>query len=248
MGENPTLEQIIAVSSKLDRYTRENHFRKAIGKLLETESAEKIAEKLERIADAEVKEKILDYLKSLAVKKTGERNGLPEALKATNEIKSNADKTAALINLAILHNQKNTEESRKTAGDLMDEARKLIKEIPETAAEYEAVLPVISGYAQIEPAKAFDLSAAIIGKSNEVIEAYIVYANYADGNYPYVREKEIIFAAQDTYSTYKSKYAAIIRTLARNDFERLENLTNDFQRQDVRIMTKLILAESVLSK
>lgn len=247
LGDDPTLEQIIENSEKLDRYRKEKYYQNAVGKLLETESEEKIAAKLERIGDADDREKALDYLKSLAAKKNGEQNSLSQAMKAIGEIKSKNERIAALVNLAISYDQKKTEESRKIAQDLMDEARKSVKEIPETDTEYEAIFPVISGYAQIDPAKAFDLIAPIARQSNELIEAFVVYMNYQDKNFSIVKDREMIFAALDSYS-YKARFGAIIRTLAQNDFERTENLVNNFQRQDARIMAKLVLAESILSK
>lgn len=248
LGENPTLDQIIENSSKLQPYRKADFYRKAIGNLLETESEEKIAQKLERLSNTEDKEKALDILKSLTTKKIAEKQNFPEALKSINQIKSENERTARLIDLAIYYNQKKTDESRKIAEDLMGEAEKSVKKVPETATEHEAVLPIIAGYAKINSSKAFDLIVPIIQQSNEVINAYILYASYDDRNYPYVSEKEIIFAAQEGYNSYKSKYSEISRILAQNDYERTKKNIGSFQREDIRIMAKLILAESILAQ
>lgn len=246
LGANPILEQIIKNSPKLNSHDKERFYRNAIAKLLETENPKQIAQKLEQIPDAEEKEKVLDYLKSLVLVKSNENKSLPDAVAAINQIKSEKERISKLIDLAVVYHQKNTEEDQKNAEELMNKAQRLVKTIPETSTEYEEIVPVIWGYSKISSQKTFDLLEPIIQKSNKIIEAYILYMNFNDRNYPYVSENEINFASQDGYTSIKSKYINIAKSLAQIDFERTMKTIDNFQNAEVRLIAKLILAEGIL--
>lgn len=248
LGENPTLNQIIENSSKLETYSKTDYYKKSIRKLFETESQEKIAQLLDQIPDEKDREAALDYLNIVSAEKKSKLENAAEAKQAVLQIKSSQEKVAKFINLAISYHEKKTDESRKIAEDLMGEAGKLVKEKPATYTEFTALLPVIAGYASVKPQKSFDLILPIIEQSNELINAYILLTNYNDNGYPYVSDNEIIFGAQDGYHSFNGRYREIARKLATSDFEKSKNLVKSFQRADVRIMAKLILIESVLQK
>ena len=247
LGDNPTIAQVAENTANLYPTTRNNYYGNAVNKLLKSESQEKIAQMLQKIPDEKDREIALEYLNRLTAGKTKNDN-LDDAKKAALQIKNEKDKIAALVNLAISHHQKNTEDSQKIAEDLMTEAGAFVNQTPATETDFERFLPFIAGYAEIKPEKAFEMLPPVIEKSNELINAYVVLLNYHDKSYPYVEENEMIFGAQDGYGSYSGVYGRIIKKLAANDFERTANLIKTFQRSDVRIAAKLILAQSVLAK
>lgn len=248
LGDSPTLPQIVENSSKLSVYSRTEYYKKAVGKLAETESREKIAPLLEKIPDQKDREKALDYLNSIDAEKNAGAQNASAAKDAALQIKSGKERFSKLISLAIFYQQKGGEENQEIAVDLMGEAGKLIKQIPETRTEHEQFLQFVAGYAKVRPAKAFDLIAPVIGRSNDLIDAFVLLGSYDDASYPYYSENEIVFAAQDGYSSYNHKYREIAKTLAAEDFERAKNSIKLFRREDVRLMAKLILIESILAK
>ncbi|CAN5444876.1 hypothetical protein BH20ACI1_BH20ACI1_23170 [soil metagenome] len=248
LGDDPTLDQIIKNTDKLADYSKANYYRKAIDKLLITESEEKTAQTLAKIPDEKDREKSLDYLNSLSAAKKAAGENPTEAKQAALQIKSEPDRIAKLIALAISYQQKKTEDSQKIADDLMNEAVKLVSETPETSSEYAAILPVISGYATVNPKRAFELTSQIISQSNELLDAYVLLANYQDNNYPNVSENEILLGGQDGYQNYQSAYREIAKKLATSDFEKAKNLIETFKRADVRIIAKLIVIESLLAR
>ena len=110
----------------------------------------------------------------------------------------------------------------------MTETGLSVNQTPETETDFERFLPFISGYAEIKPDRAFELLPPIIEQSNELINAYVVLSNYHDKSYPYVEENEIIFGAQDSYSSFRWRYGTLIKKLATSDFERTANLIKTF--------------------
>ncbi len=247
LGDNPTIAQIAENTANLYPTTRNNYYSNAVNELAKSESQEKIAQMLQKIPDEKDREKALEYLNRLTAGKT--KNDNPDAAKkAALQIKNEKDKIAALVNLAISYHQKNTDESQKIAEDLMTEAGAFVNQTPATETDFERFLPFIAGYAEIKPEKAFGILPPVIEKSNELINAYVVLLNYHDKSYPYVEENEMIFGAQDGYGSYSRVYGTIIKKLAENDFERTNNFIKTFQRSDVRIAAKLILAQSILAK
>ena len=247
IGTNPTIEQIVENSKDLYSSSRNNYYNSAIRKLYETETKENIEQKLRKIPDEKDRENAMSYLNSLAAgnnKAENAENGRQAAL----QIKNDKEKIAALVSLAISFHQKNTAENQKIAEDLMNEALGFVNQQPETETEFEKNLIVITGYASVKPDKAFEMSSPIIEKSNEIINAYVVMRNYNDKNYPDVGEGEIVFAGQDGYGSFSSKYREIAKKLAARDFERVTSLIKMFQRGDVRIAAKLTLAQSILAR
>ena len=247
LGENPTLSRIAESSAKLSRNTRGDLYIKAVNQLATTETQEKISQMIQKIPDEKDREKAMEYLNTLTANKVKNDN-FDDAKKAALQIKNEKDKIAALINLATHYHQKNTEESQKIAEDLMTETGLSVNQTPETETDFERFLPFISGYAEIKPDRAFELLLPIIEQSNELINAYVVLSNYHDKSYPYVEENEIIFGAQDSYSSFRWRYGTLIKKLATSDFERTANLIKTFRRTDVRIAAKLILAQSIFAK
>jgi hypothetical protein len=247
LGDNPTIGQIVKNSETLSQAARSNFYNNAINKLSETETPEKVEQALKKIPDEKDREKALDYLKTLTVTKSKDKNS-DGARKAALGIKNESDKIAALVNLAIAFHQKRTEESQKTAEDLMTEAATFVNQTPETETDFEKLKPFIEGYATVKPEKVFDIIAPIIEKSNELINAYVVLTNYHNKNYPYVEENEIIFGAQDSYSSFSGLYKNLAGKMATSDFQRTNYLIRTFQRADVRIAAKLIVAQSILAK
>jgi hypothetical protein len=247
LGDDPTINQVIENSENLQSNTRNNYYIRIVEKLSKTETPEKIAQTIGKIPDEKDREKTMDYLNSLSAKKTT-ANNLDETKRAALQIKNEKERVTALINLAVSYHQKHTDESQKIADDLMTEASRLTNSPPETETEFEKFLPILNGYSLIEPKKAFELMPPIIEKSNEIINAYVVMSNYNDKNYPYVSENEIIFPAQDSYSSFSWKYREIIKNLAVSDFEETNNLIKNCQRNDVRIAARLILAQGIFAK
>lgn len=247
LGANPTISQIAESSSNLSGNSRSNFYNNAINRLAETETPEKVAQAIQKIPDEKDREKAFEYLKTIAANKAKDKD-LSEAKKAALEIKNERDKIAALVNLAVAYRQKNTEESQKIAEDLMTEAAAFVNLTPETESDFDELKPFIDGYATVKPEKTFELLAPIIEKSNELINAYVLLTNYHNKSYPYVEDNEIIFGAQEGYSSFSGAYKNLARKLATSDFERAVNLVQSFQRADVRIAAKLILVQSILTK
>jgi hypothetical protein len=130
----------------------------------------------------------------------------------------------------------------------MNEAGAFVNQTPETETDFEELKPFVSGYATVKPEKTFEIIKPIIEKSNELINAYVVLTNYHNKSYPYVEENEIIFGAQDGYNSFSGTYKDLAIKLATSDFESTVNLIQSFQRPDVRVAAKLIVAQSILSK
>ncbi len=108
LGENPTLKQIIENSSKLGTNSKTEYYKKAVGRLFETESQEKIAQMLNQIPEEKDRENALDYLNSLAAEKKATQESPAEAKQAVLQIESDKERIAKLIGLAISYHQRKT--------------------------------------------------------------------------------------------------------------------------------------------
>ena len=136
---------------------------------------------------------------------------------------------------------------RKPALELLDEARKLITTPPGNEKQIDALMQVAGAYAVVEPARAFELINPLIVQANEMIAAAALLAKFGSGQGLFRRDEMLLqhsfMAANGPYVQYLKK----LTSLSRADFERTKAAADGFQREEIRLMGRLLIAQSVLS-
>ncbi len=136
---------------------------------------------------------------------------------------------------------------RKMALELLDEARKLINSPPSNQKQIDALMQVAGAYALVEPARAFELINPLIVQANEMIAAAALLDKFGSGQGLFKRGEMLL---QHSFSAANGPYVQHLRkltSLARADFERTKTAVDGFQRDEIRLMGRLLIAQSVLS-
>ena len=81
--------------------------------------------------------------------------------------------------------------------------------------------------------------------SNDLMTARALIAKYNKRSNSF-KNGEVIFTQM--FSNSYSQYGAALAKLAEHDFGKIESVISQFQRQDVQILCKMILARSILKK
>jgi hypothetical protein len=130
---------------------------------------------------------------------------------------------------------------------MMDEARRLVNDFAENKDEVAGVLKLAAGFAAIESDRAFPLLNPLIEQANDVINATAILAKYNKREQMF-RQGEMLLPQTFGYGGGNfSRFGRELKMLAQADYGRTKNLIEQFRRDDVRVLLKVLLAQSILS-
>lgn len=240
-------EKSIADAAKMPAFLRQQAYNKAIDKMIAAGNGDKARSLLQSAPEGKERDDALAYLDSQLAGKAIEKGNLDEAQKIINQIGSDTKKVEQLVNLAVKIHQKNTKESHEEALKIMDDARRLVNEFAENKDEVAGVLKLAAGFAAIEPDRAFPLLNPLIEQANDVINATAILAKYNKREQMF-RQGEMLLPQTFGYGGGNfSRYGKELKMLAQADYGKTKNLIEQFRRDDVRVLLKLLLAQSILS-
>jgi hypothetical protein len=169
----------------------------------------------------------------------GETDKLRELLP---QIRLKEQRARAMAEVAVLLEKKGQHDD---ALALLDEAQTLIKTDLRSETQSEALLALILGYALVNPAKAFAIIEPVIDRVNdEISKALLVDKIVKSG---FVKKNEIIMTQPGIPMDFAMfKYGKGVSALASADFDRTRAMADRFQRNELRIMARLLLAQALI--
>jgi hypothetical protein len=171
-----------------------------------------------------------------------------QSRKIINSIDDRNQKIMALSGLALQVFQTG---DKKLATEILDESRSLINYQPVNYRDYMETWLLIGGYSQIDAEKAFPILESTIYRLNDTISAFVKVGEFIDVEGEMVEEGEVqlgSFGGGMTRELMGGLGVAIapVRSLAIADFKRTKDLTNRFDRQEVRILAKMLVLRAML--
>jgi hypothetical protein len=237
-------EAIIEEAAKAPAEMRGQLYSAAAVKLYKAGEVEKARAVATENLRGQEREQMLAFLDQAEVARAVEKGNTDDARALVSRIKSKERRASALAELALMYAAKG---DKKTAGGLLEEARSLIDRQPDNEREVEALLEVARGYALVEPAKTFDMLDPLIDQANDMMTAAALLEKFGAGAGIF-RKGEMVLAAGvgEVGGTY-ARYVRALAELARVDFDRTRATADRFNRDEARLMARLIVARSVLS-
>ncbi len=246
-NKNTPPEKMISDAAKLPAFARGRAYNQAIDKMITAGDGEKARGLLQSVPDGKERDDALAYLDSQLAGKAIEKGNLDEAQKIIGQIGSDTKKVEQLVNLAVKLHQKNTKENHEAALKIMDDARRLVNEFAENKDEVAGVLKLAAGFAAIEPDRAFSLLNPLIEQANDVINATAILAKYNKREQMF-KQGEMLLPQTFGYGGGNfTRYGRELKMLAQADYGKTKGLIEQFRRDDVRVLLKLLLAQSILS-
>ena len=242
---NGSAEELLAAAADAPPQMRKEFQMMAIGKLLQgggVERARQIAK--ENLSGAE-REQMLAGIDHQALANAIKQQKVDGAREIISRMSSQEARAGAFAELAAAIVMAKGE--RKLALELLDEARKLISSPPGNQKQIDALMKVAGAYALVEPARAFGLINPLIVQANEMISAAALLAKFGSGQGLFKQDELLLqhsfMAANGPYVQHLKK----LTSLARADFERTKASVDGFQREEIRLMGRLLISQSVLS-
>jgi hypothetical protein len=189
-------------------------------------------------------------LKTKTLSKEERQKVVEQARKIIAGVKNRDQKLFALSALAA---QVALSGDKESASQIMDDARSLINPQPKNYREYTETWIVITGYAGVDTEKAFPMLENTIFRLNETISAAIKVAEFIDTSNDIIEDGEVqvgSFGGEITRGLLRSlgTIDMTIQNLAKADFVRAKALTNKFERQEIRILAKMIVLRGILGE
>ena len=160
-------------------------------------------------------------------------------------------KEKKILGLSTLATQVAKAGDKELAAEIMKDAANLVNSQPKHFQDFLFTLMLTAGYAEADPEKAFPLLEDTIFRANDLISAFVRVAEFIDVAEEMVQDGEVQVGAFGGsmvrgLTTELGVADSTIRTLAKADFTKTKNLTNRFDRAEVRILAKMMILRAVL--
>jgi hypothetical protein len=245
---NIKAEQLIEEAEKFTGYEKYDLYRTAVDKAMEAGTGDKIRDLLRAEPSSKQRDDALSYLDTKLSDKAIKDDKLDDVAGILAKTESDSSKVKILVDLALGFHKKNTKESKENAVDLMNKARALVGEVPESREEVADILKVASGYAVIEPSRAFLYLPPLIEMNNDLMTAYSLLAKYSKQDY-FFKKGEMLYTQAVGFSNASyMRYGKELGLLAASDFGRAKGLIEQFRREEVRVLVKALTAQSIFKE
>lgn len=195
------------------------------------------------ITDDSQRKDFLDTLDTTQIDFAIERSDTDALEKVLPQVRRPEERARAMSEIAVtLEKRGDHDEALK----ILDDARTLIKTDFDSRSQTNALLALVSAYALVEPARAFAIIERTVDRANDDMTKLLLLDKLVRTGV--VKKGELMMRPMGTiqvdYSVFK--YGKSVAALANVDFERTRAAADRFERNELRLMARLVLAQSVL--
>jgi hypothetical protein len=197
--------------------------------------------------------KMMDDIKALGTKPLPKEQRDEVVAQARKIISQTPGKDKKIVALSFLAAQVAHAGDKELADEIMLDADRLVNPQPKNYQDYLLSWMLASGYAETNPDKAFPLLESTIMRANDTLAAFIKIGEFIDVNDEMIEDGEVqvgMFGGSmiREVTSGLGMASGTIRSLAKADFAKTRNLTNTFDRPEIRVLAKMMVLRSVLDK
>ncbi len=179
-----------------------------------------------------------------AVQAALEKGRLDEVRPLMERARSTRERIGILMQMAEVESSRG---NTKAARQLLEEACTLVGNRATSRAQLEAQMTLAGGYAEVDPARSFELLETAVSRINELMDA----AASLDGFFPVsaARDNEMMMVeGVGPFSEILRQHADALTLLLTADFDHVKNIVGRFERPEARVFVRLNVAAAVLSE
>ena len=246
--EKGSADDILNAAAKAPPGASDMFYGRAATKLIGEGNAERARQIInEKIQDPMQRKQMLAQLDQAAAVAAAEQGKIEQARKVLATLRTDEERARLLAQLASGAGAKG---EKKIALQLLDEARGMVGQRAKNARQLSAQLTVAQAYIRLDPKRSFEMLEPIVDQLNELLGAWITMGAFFSEEM--VKDDEIMLTALAMYlfmgaGNSSTDYIGDLVALAHADFDRTKALVDRFQRDEVRTMMRLILAQGILS-
>jgi hypothetical protein len=244
MFEKGSLDELLTAAPDAPQGIREMLYQRAATKLIEEGDADRARLVInERVKDPEQRKQMLAHLDELSAYKAAEQGKIEQTRKMLAALRTNEERIILLAQLATGAAAKG---EKKIALQLLDEARGMMPSRAKNFTQLGAQLAVARAYAPLDAARSLSILEPVVDQLNELLAAAVVLGGFITEEI--ILDDEIMMEPLAMISNeIFARYLGDLSALSRADFERTRALADRFQRDEIRIFARLLVAQSILA-
>ncbi len=241
--EKGMVDELLEAASKAPEGFREMLYQRAATKMMEEGDTERARQLInERVKDPDQRKVMLSQIDELAAVKAAQQGQIEQTRKLLATLRTNEERVMALAQLATAAAAKG---DRKAALQLLDEARGMSSSRAKNFMQLGVQLTVARAYAPLDASRSLAILEPVVDQLNELLAAAVVLGGFITEEL--VRDDEIMMEPLTMISNeFAGTYANDVKALAVADFERTKALADRFLRDEIRIIARLLVAQSIL--
>ena len=245
--EKGSTDELLTAAAKAPQGIKEALYQRAAAKMIEDGDMEHARQLVnEKVKDAEQRKAMLELIDKAVSVSAAEQGKIEQVRKMLATLRTNEERAMLLAQLAMGAGAKG---DKKVALKLLDEASGMINQRAKNINQLGAQLMVAHAYIQLDPSRSFAILEPIVDQLNELLGAAAVLGGFFVEEL--VQDDEIMLGPIMSFLNLAGgefvQYLGDFALLARADFERTKALVDKFQRDEVRVIMRLLLAQSILS-
>ncbi len=241
---NGTPEELLAAAQSIDSDQRRWTQQQAIVLAVMRKRADSLREYINtEMKDDGARKGLIDMLDAEQINSAIHKGDSDELRKLLSLVRLKEEKARAMAEMALLLEKKGDHDE---ALKLLDEAQTLIKGDFSSDTQSNALLALVAAYALVEPARGFAIIEPAIDRANEQIAKLLLLDKIIRTGG--VKKGEIIMqhSAGVSLDFVMFKYGKSMSALAKADFDRTKAAADRLGRNELRIMARLMLAQTLL--
>jgi hypothetical protein len=239
ISEKGTVDDMLALASKYPPDFQNLLYQNAAWKAINTGDIARAKDIAEKIADPVQRRQVIDQIDNQAARTAEGGNTVLEARRLANKANLINKKVEILVRTAtgIAGTDK------KSALDLLNEAKTALASAPPSGAELNAQFQLIQAYIRMDPDQAFGLLQPLVGRLNDLVAAAVVL----DGvDYRYLKDGEWVMQSGNNLGNMIISFDHLLAGLGRVDFDRTRSLADQIGRPEMRVLMEIDLVQTTL--
>lgn len=239
-----TPEDLIKAGAGANDDLRHSYFQAAIGKAVMNGKAEALREFIKnQVADESQRNNLNDLLDAQEMNWSLSHGDMEAVQKQLPSIRLKEKRALAMAEIAMMLEKKGKHDD---ALKLLDEAQTLVKLDLTSQSQSDALLAVLLAAAIIDPDRAFTAIEPIVDRANDNLGKLLLLDKLIKSGF--VKDGEIKLQHPGIISMDFAifKYGKGVAALANADFNRTKALTDRLQRNELRVMARLLMVRSLL--
>lgn len=244
MLEKSTADELLEAAAKAPEGAREVLYHQAAAKIIEEGDPDRARQIInERVKDPDTRKQLLAQVDEMAAVKAAEQGKIEQTRKLLATLRTNEERVMALAQLATGAAARG---DKKVALQLLDEARGMMSGRAKNFTQLGAQLAVARVYASLDASRSLAILEPVVDQLNELLAAAVVLGGFITEEF--VKDDEITMEPLTMISNeFAGSYANDVKALAQADFDRTKALADRFLRDEIRIIARLLIAQSILS-
>lgn len=236
---NASSDALVQAASLAPPQMQARLYQQAANKALEEGNTDRARQIATDHLQENVRDNVMQRITFRELAAKGENARLDEIRQTIARLQSDDEKLNMMLQLAR-DTQKN---NPKLSNQLMEDARQMTNRRATSYEQFDQQLRVSRAFAQIDPARSFEVLDPGISQLNELLSAAVVLNGFEVNMF---RDGEMSLQAGNGLSSMVQNFGNELGSLADKDLEKAETLAGRFQFAEPRIMARLSIVQGLL--